>query len=311
VARTTSRQDETKRRPAPPLADASDPTGSEEPSKPRAGLHLVAVPIGNLGDVTLRALATLKAVDAIACEDTRSTGALLGRWGIDRPLLRYDEHNAGQMRPRIVGRIAAGEAVALVSDAGTPLISDPGYKLVRAVQEAGLHVTVLPGASAVISGLLLSGLPTDRFLFAGFPPARAGPRRAFLGALAAVDATLILFEAPHRLVESLADMAAVFPGREAAVVREITKLFEESRRGPIAELAAQYAGAGPPRGEIVVAIGPPPEQAPEDDRAVEAQLRAALATMRVNDAAAAVAGATGRPRREVYALALRIAADGE
>lgn len=267
------------------------------------------MPIGNLRDVTLRALDTLKGVDVIACEDTRSTAALLRHWGIDRPLLRYDEHNAGVMRPRIVERIAAGEAVALVSDAGTPLISDPGYKLVRAAQEAGLHVTVLPGASAVISGLLLSGLPTDHFLFAGFPPVRTGPRRAFLGALALVPATLLFFEAPHRLVESLADMAVVFPGREAAVVREITKLYEESRRGPLADLAAHYAVAGPPRGEIVVAIGPPQAAAPEDDGTVEAQLRAALATMRVKDAAAAVAGATGRPRREVYALALRIAGD--
>jgi 16S rRNA (cytidine1402-2'-O)-methyltransferase len=217
------------------------------------------------------------------------------------------------MRPRIVERIARGEAVALVSDAGTPLISDPGYKLVRAVQEAGQYVTVLPGASAVVSGLLLSGLPTDRFLFAGFPPVRAGARRAFLGPLAAVPATLVLFEAPHRLVESLADMAVVFPGREAAVVREITKLFEESRRGPIEALAAHYAEAGPPKGEIVVVIGPPPDAAPEGDGVVEVQLRAALATMRVKDAAAAVAGATGRPRREVYALALKIAGgtDGE
>lgn len=274
---------------------------------------MVSVPIGNLGDITLRALETLRLAEAIACEDTRTTRALLRRYGIDRPLLRYDEHVSDAVTPRLVERIAAGAALALVSDAGTPLVSDPGHRLVRAVGKAGLAVTAVPGASAVTAALTLSGLPTERFLFAGFPPSKETARRRFLAELAAVPATIVLFEAPHRLVGGLAAIAAAMPGREAAVVREITKLHEEVRRGMVEALAAHYAEAGPPKGEIAIVIGPPPAAAAEPADDLEARLRAALTGMGVKEAVAAVAGATGRPRREVYALALRLktGADGD
>ena len=222
------------------LGAVDEPSGGRAPSKSGEGrglLALVATPIGNLGDITLRALETLRTADAIACEDTRVTAKLLARHKIERPLIAYHEHNARQMEPQLIGRLEAGEQIALVSDAGTPLLSDPGAGLVRAAIEAGIRVTALPGPSAALAALSLSGLPTERFLFAGFPPARSGERRRFLAELAPVAATLILYEAPHRLAESLTDMAAVFGDRPAAIARELTKLHEEVRHGSLAALA--------------------------------------------------------------------------
>ncbi len=270
------------------------------------GLHLVATPIGNLRDVTLRALEALAAADVIACEDTRVTRKLLDHYGIETPLTPYHEHNAAEARPRLLGRLGDGGAVALVSDAGTPLISDPGYKLVRAVQEAGFAVTALPGASAVLTALGVAGLPTDRFFFEGFLPPREGARRARLGELARIPATLVVFESGPRLAASLADLAAVLGPREAAVCRELTKRFEEVRRGDLAALAQYYATADAPRGEIVVVTAPPAEEAPPEAEEVDALLRQALARASVKDAVAEVAAATGLARRDVYQRALAL-----
>ena len=222
-----------------------------------AGLHLVATPIGNLRDITLRALETLAAADLIACEDTRVTRRLLDRYGIATPLTPYHEHNASAARPKLIARLAAGESVALVSDAGTPLVSDPGFKLVRAAREAGHTVTALPGASATLAALASAGLPTDRFFFEGFLPAKPGQRKNRIAELARIPATLILFESGPRLPAALADLAAGLAGREAAVCRELTKLHEEVRRGDLAELAQAYADGAETRGEIVIVVAPP------------------------------------------------------
>jgi len=266
----------------------------------------VATPIGNAEDIGMRALRALKEAHVVACEDTRTTGAFLARHGVHAALVPYHEHNARRMRPVLLERLRRGETVALVSDAGTPLVSDPGYKLVGEAIAAGLPVTAVPGPSAVLAGLVLSGLPTDRFLFAGFPPAKAAARRTALGELRAVPASLVFFEAPGRLAAALADMVALLGDRPAAVGRELTKLFEEVRRGSLSALAAHYAEVGPPKGEIVVVVAPPEATAPTE-RALDAALAAALARMSLKDAVAAVAGATGRPRRDVYARALALA----
>lgn len=275
-----------------------------------AGLYLVATPIGNLRDITLRALDTLCAADVIACEDTRTAQRLLSAHGIRRPTLALHDHNEGAVADRLVARIAEGQAVALVSDAGTPLVSDPGYRLVQAALEAGVRVTSLPGPCAAIAALQLAGLPVDRFLFAGFLPAKSGARRRVLEELKPVAATLVFYEAPHRLLETLADAAAVLGPRPATVARELTKLFEEARRGSLTQLDAHYAEAGPPKGEIVLLIGPPlPADAAEAAEDVDTLLRRALATLSVKEAAAAVAAATDRPRRDIYRRALDIAAE--
>ena len=271
-----------------------------------AGLHLVATPIGNLGDITLRAIEVLRRADLIACEDTRVTATLARRFGLTAERVAYHDHNAETMRPRLLQRLAAGAAVALVSDAGTPLISDHGFKLVRAAREAGIAVTALPGASAALAALMSAGLPTDRFLFAGFLAAKSGQRRRALAELAPIRATLVLFETGPRLAAALAEMAAVLGPREAAFARELTKLHEEVRRGTLAELARHYAEAGPPKGEIVIVVGPPtaaPEPSAEE---VDERLAAALATMSVGDASAALAVETGLSRRELYARALAL-----
>ena len=270
----------------------------------------MATPIGNLGDVTLRALEELAAADLIACEDTRVTAKLLAAHGISRPLAAYHEHNARRMGPVLIERLRRGERIALVTDAGTPLVSDPGLDLVRAAQAEGLAVTIAPGASAPIAALALSGLPAERFLFAGFLPATSGDRRRALAELSQVQATLLLFEAPHRLPQSLRDMAMVLGDREAAVARELTKLHEEVRRGRLAGLAEDYALAGPPRGEVVVVVAPP-EAADEAGRgtapaALDEALSQAMKTLSLRDAAAAVAAATGASRREVYRRALAL-----
>jgi len=292
----------------------AQPSHSAERSKPPAprafasGLHIVATPIGNMGDVTLRALATLRAVDVIACEDTRVTAKLLTRHGIRARLVAYHEHNAERMRPLLLERLRRGDAVALVSDAGTPLVADPGFKLVRTAIAEGLTVTALPGPSAMLTALVLSGLPSDRFLFAGFLPPKPATRRQELAGLAGLAATLVFYEATPRLSATLADMAAVLGERRAAVARELTKLYEEVRHGSLAELAAHYGAAGPPRGEVVIVVGPPAaEAAAVDSDAVDRELAAALTEMSLRDASAAVAATTGLPRRAVYARALRLA----
>jgi 16S rRNA (cytidine1402-2'-O)-methyltransferase len=290
-----------KRRRASERRGEGAPTRGLDP-----GLYLAATPIGNLRDVTLRVLDALGEADCIACEDTRVTGRLLAAYGIARPMIAYHDHNAAKVRPGLLRRLRDGQAVVLVSDAGTPLVSDPGYRLVQEALAAGVPVHPLPGPSASLAALLVSGLPSDRFLFAGFLPARAGPRRRALEELAGVEATLVFFESGPRLAAALADMAEVLGERPAAVARELTKLFEEVVRDRLGALARRYAEGAPPKGEIAVVVGPPEDAVPAPAD-VDALLHAALATMAVRDAAASVARATGRPRREVYqrALALR------
>lgn len=297
---------------------SSGPTGDERESsrgqarrKPAApdvaalspGLYLVATPIGNARDITLRALDVLAAADVIACEDTRVTAKLLAIHGIATPTTVYHEHNARRAGPALIARIAGGQAVALVSDAGTPLVSDPGYRLVQAAIAADLAVVPIPGPSSVLAALTVAGLPTDRFLFAGFLPPKPTARRRALAGLAALPATLVFLETAPRLAASLADMAAQLGDRPAVVARELTKFYEEVRRGSLCELAAHYAEAGAPKGEIVVLVGPPAQETASDAE-VDRALTEALDNMSVKDAAATVAAMTGWPRREVYRRAL-------
>lgn len=272
--------------------------------KPLApGLYIVATPIGNLGDVTFRAVETLRGVSAVACEDTRLTGKLFQLLGVKQKLIRYDDHASEETRDYLLG-LAAQQPVALVSDAGTPLISDPGFKLVRAARERGIAVTSLPGASAAIVALTLSGLPSDRFLFAGFLPNKDKARRETLAELAAVPATLVFYETAPRLADALAAIGEVMPGREVAVARELTKKFEECRTGSPAELIAYYE-AHPPRGEIVLVIGPPAAKEAADFD-IDAMLLAALETEKASQAAAQVAKATGLDRKVLYARAMEL-----
>jgi 16S rRNA (cytidine1402-2'-O)-methyltransferase len=300
---------------------AAEPIEAQARSKPlpgkakpfAPGLYLVATPIGNLRDITLRALDLLGAADLVACEDTRVSGKLMAHYGLAAPLTPYHEHNAERARPQLIERLKSGGIVALVSDAGIPLVSDPGYKLVRAALADGISVTALPGASAVLTGLVLSGLPPDRFLFAGFLPPKSAARKTALGELATLRATLIFFETAPRLAASLADMAESLGARQAAVARELTKLYEEVRRGSLAELAEHYRAAGPPKGELVIVIEPAPQIAriAAADDALDAELSAALVTMSIKDASAVVAAATGQPRRVVYQRALVLAGRSE
>ena len=272
-------------------------------------MYLVATPIGNLGDITLRALDILKGADVIACEDTRITRRLLSRYGVGTPTTAYHDHNAPAALPRLIKRLQKGEIVALVSDAGTPLVSDPGYRLVQAAIGENLPVTTAPGPVAAIAALTVAGLPTDSFLFAGFLPTKQAARRHRLEALSAVPAALIFYESPRRVPAALADMAACLGNRPAAVVRELTKMYEEVRRGSLDELSAAFAEAGPPRGEVVLIVGPPGPQAPAGDVQIDAMLDDALATMSLRDAVDHVAAASGRQRREVYRRALAISAN--
>lgn len=272
----------------------------------------MATPIGNSRDITLRALDVLGAADLIACEDTRVSAKLFTLYGISGTTLAYHDHNAAQMRPRLLRALQEGKIVALVSDAGTPLIADPGWRLAREAVAAGHYVTALPGASAPTMALTLSGLPSDRFLFAGFLPERSAERKRALRELAGVPATLIFFDSPRRLADSLADALAVLGDRPAAVARELTKLFEEVRRGSLSELAAHYATADTPKGEIVLLIGPPPEDAAPQDQAgaIDAALRQAMRGSSLKQAVADVAAELGLKRRDVYARALRLKEDG-
>lgn len=267
------------------------------------GLYIVATPIGNLGDITHRAVTVLRGVAAVACEDTRVTGKLLQHIGIKQKLIRYDDHASDATRDHLLG-LAAEQAIALVSDAGTPLISDPGYRLVRAARERGIAVTSVPGASAAIVALTLAGLPSDRFLFAGFLPNKAKARADVLAELAPVRATLVFYETAPRLADALAAIGEALPGREVAVARELTKKFEECRTGTPEALIAHYA-AHPPKGEIVLLVGPPGEQAVSAVDA-DAMLVAALKTQKASQAAAEVARATGLDRKALYARALEL-----
>lgn len=276
-----------------------------EPLAP--GLHIVATPIGNLKDISFRALATLAAADAVLAEDTRTSKTLLAHYGIATPLLPYHEHNAAQMRPKILEKLRQGGRLALISDAGTPLVSDPGYKLVAELVAEGLPVTGIPGPSAVLAALVLAGLPTDRFFFEGFLPPKAAARKARLTELAAIPGTLVFFESPRRLAEMLADAAAVLGARSGAVARELTKFYENVRRGALPELAAHYAEAEEARGEIVVVIGPPDASAAAaQGETLDEALRAALAKVSLKEAVAQVAAISGQPRRVVYARALEL-----
>jgi len=278
-----------------------------EPLAP--GLHIVATPIGNLKDVSFRALGTLAAADAVFAEDTRVSRKLLAHYGITTPLIAYHEHNAAEMRPKIIARLKEGQALALISDAGTPLVSDPGYRLVEAVLEEGFNVVPVPGPSAVLAALVAAGLPTDRFFFEGFLPPKSAARRERLAALATIPATLVFFESPHRLVDMLRDAYETLGDRTAAVARELTKLYETVRRGTLQNLTSEFEAASRPKGEIVVLIG----AAVTSDRLNEAteglddRLRQHLAHLSVKDAVAVAVEETGLPRRQVYARAVALA----
>ena len=270
------------------------------------GLHVVATPIGNLKDISFRALETLAAADHVIAEDTRTTKVLLSHYGVSTPLTAYHEHNARLVRPHLLARLATGAKLALVSDAGTPLVSDPGYKLVQEAIAQGVHVTAVPGASAILAALIVAGLPTDRFFFEGFLPHKSAARRARLTKLAQVPGTLVFFESPRRLVETLVDCAAVLGPRPAAVARELTKFYESVKRGALTDLAQSLAQEEQLRGEIVLLIAPPEEGAlilAEAD--LDAKISAALAIHSARDAADIVAAATGHTRRHIYARILQ------
>jgi len=295
--------------PSPPSANYTAFGLRAEAERIEPGLHLVATPIGNLKDISFRALSTLAAADAVIAEDTRVTKTLLAHYGISTPLVAYHEHNAKVIRPHLLARLEAGAKLALVSDAGTPLVSDPGFRLVQEALEKGVHVTSVPGPSAVLAALVVAGLPTDRFFFEGFLPHKSGPRRARLAELAHIPGTLVFFESPRRLVETLADCAAVLGKRDAAIARELTKLFESVRRGALDELAATLAEEETPKGEIVLLVAPPGAGAAEAAAAdLDAKIEEALTAHSVKDAASVVSAATGQPRRQVYARALELAA---
>lgn len=269
------------------------------------GLYLVATPIGNLGDLSPRAVAVLKNADVVACEDTRITGKLLSLNAISTPMVNYHEHNADKMRPVLTARLKKGETVALVSDAGTPLVSDPGHKLVADCIKEGIYVTAVPGASALLTALQLSGLPTRRFLFQGFLPPKSSARKTTLAELKNVPSTLIFYEAPQRMIETLTDMKEVLGDRACSVSRELTKKFEQTVRGKISDILDLYAQDGVPKGEFVVVVAPPLEEK-AGERDVEAALKQALETMSVKDAAAFVAQALNANKKEVYTLALKL-----
>ena len=281
-------------------------------SRPEPALHLVATPIGAARDITLRALDILREADVLAAEDTRTLRHLMEIHGIPlagRTVLPYHDHNGPQMRPKLMAALAAGQSVAYASDAGTPLVADPGFQLARAAIAQGHVVRAAPGASAVLAALSVAGLPTDRFMFAGFAPQKQAARRAFLEDLAQVPATLVFYESPRRLAAMLEDMSATLGGgREVAICRELTKRFEEVRRGVLETLAVAARDMPAPKGEIVIVVGPPTENGPAPEN-IDDMLRKALAQHRLRDAADAVARATGLPRKDVYRRALELKDD--
>jgi 16S rRNA (cytidine1402-2'-O)-methyltransferase len=275
----------------------------EVPARPlEPALYLVATPIGNLGDITLRALETLAGADVLAAEDTRVSRVLLDRYGISTRPYAYHEYNANEVGPKLIAALSAGKSVALVSDAGTPLVSDPGYRLVMEVLAAGLKVVPIPGASSVITALSAAGLPNEAFFFAGFLPQKEKARRDRLTEIADIPGTLLYFESPHRLPSSLKDAADVLGSdRQATVCRELTKTFEEFRRGTLAELAAYYAENDNVKGEIVVAVAPPQAKAAPEGQALDDMLRALAEQMPAAKAAGELARQTGLPRKDLYA----------
>ena len=279
-------------------------TASRVPEPLEPGLYIVATPIGNLGDITLRAVDVLRRCDGVACEDTRVTGKLMKHLGVSKPLWRYDDHSEHRDRERLVETLRS-RAVALVSDAGTPLVSDPGYRLVNDCRAEGIAVTVLPGPCAAIAGLSVSGLPNDRFLFAGFLPSKEKARRDVLAELAVVDATLIFYETAPRLTKSLAAIGEALPDREIAVARELTKIHEELRRG-LADGLIPWFEAHPPKGEIVLLIAPPLEMQQASAADADALLLEALQTSKASQAVAQVAKATGLDRKLLYARAMEL-----
>ncbi|MBX7145777.1 MAG: 16S rRNA (cytidine(1402)-2'-O)-methyltransferase [Alphaproteobacteria bacterium] len=268
-----------------------------------SGLYLVATPIGNLQDISLRALTTLAKANLIACEDTRITKRLLNKYGITTPVLSYHDHNAEKIRPILLTRLAHGESIALVSDAGTPLISDPGYKLVRACIDKKIMVTTIPGASSLLSALQLSGLPTDRFFFVGFLPPKSHARKVILQEIIHIPATLIFFETGPRLIASLQDMAEIWGERQASVARELTKVFEETKRDTLANLYTYYNQHGHPKGEIVIVVGPPSNETLNYD--IDTLLKEALATMSCRDAVKEIAQKTNISKQKIYKQALK------
>jgi len=272
----------------------------------KAGLYLVPTPIGNLRDLTFRALDILASADLVVCEDTRVTGKLLKAFGLKKSMRVYNDHATERDRSNIIKMIEEGESVALVSDAGTPLISDPGYKLVREIIAKGIEVTALPGANAVLPALQLSGLPCDAFSFIGFLPARSGPRKALLEKYQDRPGTLICYETGPRIEESLKDIKKVLGDRPAAMARELTKLYEEVRRGRISTILETIESGGQPKGEIVLIIGESKTESEATNDTIEGQLKQALKTLSVRDAAEMVAGATGKPKKAIYMLALKL-----
>ena len=297
---------------ARPGGETSAASGARQQPKNRLepGLHLVSTPIGNLRDITLRALDTLAGADEVLAEDTRVARKLLDAHGIRAKLSAYHDHNGAERRPDLLERLAGGATIALISDAGTPLVSDPGWKLAHDTLEAGIRVIPVPGASALLAGLVASGLPSDRFMFCGFLPVKSGQRRKEAEALKAVPATLVFYEGGSRLAACLSDLADILGAdREAAVARELTKLFEETRRAGLGELAAHYAEAGAPKGEIVILIGPPVETAP-DEADIDAALREAITSQPLKQAANDVAEAFGISRRDAYQRALALKDNG-
>ena len=288
------------------IGQAEFPVRTLEPA-----LYLVATPIGNLGDITIRALETLAAADVLACEDTRVSRVLLERYGIRRRTSAYHEHNAAEAGPLLIAALEDGKSVALISDAGTPLVSDPGYRLAGEALARGLRVVPIPGPSAALAALTVSGLPSDAFLFAGFLPVKAGQKKSRLERWRAVPATLIFFESPRRVAETLAAMAKVLGGdRKAAVCRELTKTFEEARHGTLQELAAHYAKADTPRGEIVICVGPPAEGEPAAPADIDALLIGLASEMPASKAAAEAARMTGQPKPELYRRLLALKEGG-
>jgi 16S rRNA (cytidine1402-2'-O)-methyltransferase len=293
-------------------ADGSPlPKASKPPRRPATqlthGLYVVATPIGNAADITLRALQILRTADIIACEDTRVTKKLLQLHGLQHGrLVSYHEHNADKMGAKLIEHLNSGEIVALVSDAGTPMINDPGYRLTASCRALSIPVHAIPGPSAVTNALVLAGLPTDRFMYCGYPPPKQGKRRSWLGGVIAVEATLVFLESPQRLASSLADMAVVFGPRPACVTREMTKMFEEVRHGTLVELAEYYAEAGAPKGEVTLVVGGPLNDAGAAPDDLDARLVQALATESVREASQRIAMETGLPRRDVYTRALAI-----
>jgi len=279
---------------------------AEASGRPVEGLILVATPIGNLGDISRRALETLAVADIVACEDTRLTGRLLQRFAIKARMLAYQDHNAERSRPELLRLLAGGKSIALVTDAGTPTISDPGYKLVREAAAQGTPVTSVPGPAAPIVALSISGLPTDRFFFGGFLPTKQGERRRILEEVSGLRATLIFFEAPRRLAESLAVAAEILGPRDMAVARELTKRFEDVNRGRLEDLARHYAETEPPKGEAVLLFGPPEQREEISEAELDDMLTEALTRLKVKDAAKEIATKTGLPRKTIYDRAVKL-----